>query len=149
MVNRRLLVICLVLCGVSPMVQSQPIPKAGLVVSQCQLQDHPDPAVSARAAGLCTFLLRGFVDGLSIGANRGLRVAFIEDKKNLETTAGVDDLMRRIDAVRPSALCLPPTATIRQLASVFADFMRTHPELSDEPYPGPAMAAWEAHYCPK
>ena len=128
---------------------AQSATSAGLVAFQCKQINSTNLSTSTVAAGLCTFLLRGFADGLRVGANRGIRTAFIDDTQNLATTKGIDDLQFRVGLVRAKAQCLPPQATIGQLTEVFVRFMDAHPERKDEPYAEPLTDAIESYFCPR
>lgn len=147
---RRLLFLALVCAAAS--VQAQTTPTAGTVYVQCRqltLNPSPAPEALATAVGLCTFLLRGFVDGFVAGSRRGVRTAFISDAQNLATTKGINDLQSRVSLVSPKAQCLPPAATLGQVAEVFIRYLDAHPQRSSELYPEPLIDAMEEYFCPR
>jgi hypothetical protein len=96
----------------------------------------------------CLTLIHGYVDGMRSGANRGLRTAFIQDEKNLETTQGIDDVRLRISRLRSQAACIPSQATVKQVADVFLKYVAAHPSRRNEPYQEVLLDAMESHYCP-
>jgi Rap1a immunity proteins len=145
----KLSVVLIVLATFATSAAAQSATSVGLVAFQCKQINSTNLSTSTVAAGLCTLLLRGFADGLRVGANRGIRTAFIDDSQNLATTKGIDDLQFRAGLVRAKAQCLPPQATIGQLTEVFVRFMDAHPERKDEPYSEPLTYAIESYFCPR
>jgi hypothetical protein len=125
--------------------QAQSYVNAAAVESTCKLE----LSKASKGPGSCIMLFRGFIDGFASGADRGLRVAFMQDQKNLATTEGIDDVQFRIGQLRSSASCLPTQATAKQVAEVFLQFMKAHPNRRSEPYREPMLDALQSYYCPR
>lgn len=142
-------IILTMLCHSASAQTSQTRTTAGMVANQCKQVNSGNLTTSVIAAGLCTFLIRGFVDGFQSGANRGMNTAFIDDQKNRATTQGIADVQLRLSIIRPKAECLPPQATIKQVNEVFVQYMESHPERREEPYREPLTDAIESYFCPR
>ena len=120
-------------------------PTAAQVVDKCKRDLGVTHTLSDSA--YCTFLLRGYVDGYWNGAHRGARAAFMEDAQNLETTKGLADTTRRINALMPSARCMGPDVTQRQVAAAFIAYTESHSELSGRPYDEVLTDTVETYFC--
>ena len=123
---------------------AQTVVSAGVVETTCRYELSKSP----NEVGSCILLVRGYMDGFSSGANRGLRAAFFKDQKNLATTEGIDDVQFRIGQLQASAACIPPQATAKQVAEVFLQYMKAHTNRRDEPYREPMLDSLESYYCP-
>jgi hypothetical protein len=98
-------------------------------------------------AAICVFTIQGYMDGFSHGANRGLRVAFIQDGKNLAAIEGIDNIQLRLSLLRKSAHCMPEEATVMQVVDVFQQYVKHHPEISNNYYAEPLTDAVESYFC--
>ena len=125
--------------------QAQSYMNAATVESTCKLE----LSKPSESPGSCIILFRGYIDGFASGADRGLRVAFTQDQKNLATTAGIADVQSRIGQLSSSAACVPMQATAKQVVEVFLQFMKAHPNRRSEPYREPLLDALQSYYCPR
>lgn len=97
---------------------------------------------------LCSMPIKGFLDGYKRGAAKGLLTAFIDDRKNLATTEGINDLQNRIGILRRRSECFPPSATTEQVEEVFLNFLRKHSNRAADPYPDVLSDSIEEYFCP-
>lgn len=122
-------------------------PTASEMAQSCNLA-RDTPANTQKKFALCSMLIKGFTDGYRRGANKGMRTAFTADQANLATTQGIDDLVRRITAIRPRAECIPQAATTEQIEIVFVNYVKEHPSFSHIEYPSVLSGAIEEYFCP-
>lgn len=120
---------------------------AGYIADVCAEYDAPQ--ISSQRGAICAMTIASFLDGLRVGADRGLRTAFIEDQAVLGTTKGIQDVQRRILAIRPKAHCVASNTGAFEVRSVFVRFMARHAERRSERYPAVMIDAIEAGFCSK
>jgi len=100
-----------------------------------------------QGGGACILVLDGFVNGYMNGAKRGVRVAFLQDQKNLETTQGISDALRRVNRLYPAATCFPEMVTTKQVADVFVTYLIANPHRRKEHYGKVLNDAIENYFC--
>jgi hypothetical protein len=94
-------------------------------------------------AGLCTFLITGFMNGYSAGVKAGVRAAFMKDPENFRSMQGINDATKRILDVQSKAVCIPDDATVNFITGIFVAYMQKHPEMGREQYHVPLERALE------
>lgn len=117
---------------------------ASLVAGQCLKESRGNG--DSISAGLCTFLISGYIHGYQKGINAGVRAAFTKDRENLQTTKGIDDVVSRVSAVEKIASCIPSDVTIRKIQDLFVSYISKHPEDKERQYYGPLEQALEEAY---
>jgi hypothetical protein len=119
--------------------QESPRLSAGFIRVACNA--HRMGAKDNAAVSICAMTIEGFIGGFTAGADRGASTALINDAGASETVKGINDLHRRLDAIRSKARCLFPSATVQQVRDIFLGYMSAHPESENLPFGVVAAAA--------
>ncbi|MDO9400893.1 MAG: Rap1a/Tai family immunity protein [Polaromonas sp.] len=111
-------------------VYSDSLPNAGHVHLDCSLAK----AGAANRGDLCSFAIWGFVAGYLQGADAGAAAALIHDPAAVQTSRGIDDLTRKLEALKPRARCIPASAGVPDVVDAFTKYVEAHPEASGKPF---------------
>jgi hypothetical protein len=120
---------------------------AGDMALACTLKNGKD-AEQARYLYMCLLPIKGFTDGYKRGVANGVRTSFLSDSANLATIQGIDNAQIRTGLARKKAECMPPVATIEQIAEVFVHYIEAHPTTAGAAYATPLGDAIEGYFCP-
>lgn len=96
---------------------------------------------------VCLTPITAFIDGYRRGAENGIRKTLPKNAGAIASTKSIDDRLQRYAALKPSAHCMPDSATTEQIVDVFTSFSSNHPDLFKENFTSVLADAIEEKFC--